>query len=149
ELAPRFRPVRLAISVFGSMMPTTWICATFPNAMKPTTFIVGLTLLSVVGIGLFLALTTAPPNAPNFFNASPPASPTRISYDFLGPRPFESDKMWISTDAGTFVFDLEKRRVLGQIFNASPVMLFDNPPRLLFYPNSPRSRQLTGCGNVC
>jgi hypothetical protein len=78
-------------------------------------------------------------NAPRF----PPAqSQPRIggykflSYEFLSQNPFEGGRMWISALQGTnsyhcFLFDIDRRLVLGELFNAKPLCLNRDQSKLL------------------
>jgi hypothetical protein len=78
-------------------------------------------------------------NAPQFMKSSPPAfgsNDTVHFLNFLTSRPFEGGKMCIGvvssrTNWQNLVFDIENRRVLGQLTNGWPVMLFGDPPKLL------------------
>jgi hypothetical protein len=99
-------------------------------------------LVLALAITLFVGLKSPRPNVPRFTKVQPPASVRHIHYDFLSPRPFEQGKMWIdasfiassgATNFGAFVYDIEHRRVLGQVTKGWPAMLFGNPPQLLCY----------------
>jgi hypothetical protein len=79
------------------------------------------------------------PNAPRF---RPAQSQPRLggyqvlSYEFLSPSPFEGGRMWISARQGTnsyhcFLFDIDRRLVLGELFNAGPVSMTRDQSKLL------------------
>ncbi len=51
-----------------------------------------------------------------------------IFYEFLNPSPFEGGKMWISLSANSndfhcYLYDIDRRLVLGELINASPCFL--------------------------
>src|SRR5690242_11610333 len=61
---------------------------------------------------------------------------TRLSYEFLTQRPFEGEKMWITVFTGTneyhcYLFDIARREILGELFNASPLFMNGDRSRLL------------------
>ena len=79
------------------------------------------------------------PNAPRFRGAqSQPrlGGHQVLSYEFLSPSPFEGGKMWISARQGTnsyhcFLFDIERRLILGELFNANLVSMTRDQSKLL------------------
>jgi hypothetical protein len=79
------------------------------------------------------------PNAPRF---RPSQSQPRmgdyqvLSYRFGSASPFEGGKMWISTFQGTnsyhcFLYDIDRRLVLGELFNAKPLCMNRDQSKLL------------------
>lgn len=59
-----------------------------------------------------------------------------LSYNFLAERPFAGDKVWLTTLASnrvshTYLFDLVRREVLGELTNADPVVLDSSGSKLL------------------
>ena len=78
------------------------------------------------------------PNAPKFVpirSFSIPAY-TGLYYEFLASRPFAGGKMWISLQNNTnwwatYLFDLEQRKVIGELRNAGPVFLNGDQTQLL------------------
>jgi hypothetical protein len=78
----------------------------------------------------------------------PPRGPAKIPaydeihYDFLSPSPFEGGKMWVAVFGGTnhghvFLYDLDQRKVLGELLNAIPVFMNRDQTRLLCYDRKP------------
>lgn len=90
------------------------------------------------------------PNAPRF---RPAQTQPRIggyqvlSYEFLSPSPFEGGRMWISTFQGTnsyhcFLFDIDRRLILGELFNAGPVFMNRDQSKLLCVQRATRKWSL-------
>src|SRR5579863_4157392 len=77
------------------------------------------------------------------FEAGPvqvsPGTYGSISYEFLSSSPFEGGKMWISTwpsGAGgqtyhTYLYDIEKRAILGELINAQPAFFNHDQSEML------------------
>jgi len=96
----------------------------------------------VLGLAiLLLLLVQSESNSPRF-NKSPsltfPSNATVHFLNFLTSRPFEGGKMCLGvsfsqTNWQLLIFDIEKRRVLGEVTNGWPVMLFGDPSKLLCY----------------
>jgi tRNA A-37 threonylcarbamoyl transferase component Bud32 len=91
---------------------------------------------------LMIALAALPflirSRKPSFEKVQPPVHLPLNTYDFLAQRPFEQGKMWIAAgDAqdhaqfGLFIYDIDRRQVLGRIRNATPVLQFGDPLQLL------------------
>jgi hypothetical protein len=57
---------------------------------------VAFVILVVLGTSLLIALTSPRQAVPQFARITPSVAASQISYDFLNPRPFQSDKMWIA-----------------------------------------------------
>ncbi len=82
---------------------------------------------------LLILLRSPNANAPQFKRLRTPLSlqPSHhIGYDFLSPRPFDGGKMWIysasnNSNIGALLYDIEDRKVLGQLTNAWPVTMID------------------------
>jgi len=92
--------------------------------------------------------------APRFIKSSTAtvgSNDTVYFLNFLTSRPFEGGKMCTAvystrTNWQTFVFDLEKRKVIGEVTNGWPVMLLGNRPKLLCSQPGrvvPRWKQIT------
>ena len=102
--------------------------------MKRIAFVSAFILLLVAAITLLVTLPSTSADTPGLAPA-PPLAPFS-SYNWMCPRPFNADKMWIFTQLGALppvglVYDLERHQVLGQVTNAWPEMLFGDPARLL------------------
>ena len=89
-------------------------------------------------------------NAPRF---RPAQSRPRIggykflSYEFLSPSPFEGGKMWINAFQGTnsyhyFLYDIDRRLVLGELLNAGPGFLNRDQSKLLCVQRTTRQWSL-------
>jgi hypothetical protein len=101
-----------------------------------------LILLVVLATSVFVALKSPDTNAPRFRKIGAPTSANQISYDFLSSRPFEGGKMWVLASPGgtnrpAFLYDIEHRRVFGEVINGWPEMLLTDPPRLVCSQSSP------------
>ena len=84
------------------------------------------------------------PNAPRFTRSLWFKVPTHthLSYQFLASRPFAGGKMWISLHnstnwSGSYLFDIEQRKVLGELQNAWPVLLNRDGTQLLCMRRGP------------
>jgi len=109
--------------------------------------------LAVAGLALLIVLRRPEPDAPQFL---PPPSDEVVrsyvftSYEFLSSSPFEGGKMWLlvlsgATNFHSLLFDIEQRRVLGELTNAEPVFMNHSQARLLCVNRSPSSaRTLRG-----
>jgi hypothetical protein len=98
--------------------------------------VIFLVVLAAIILLLWLDLQT---NAPRFIKSAPPALGSNATVhlvNFLTSRPFEGGKMCLGVSSGgtnwqTLVFDIENQRVLGQVTNGWPVMLFGDSSKLL------------------
>jgi hypothetical protein len=103
---------------------------------KRIAFVVG-----VLGLLVFLvvAVLSPNPNAPQFqkLPGNPAISASaQISYFLSPPGQFEDRKLWITiligrTNKGVFLYDLDRRRVIGQALKGSPVLTTGTPPKSL------------------
>ncbi len=97
--------------------------------------LVALPLALLVAGYLFIKWDPTPPRFQRLYSFSAPPY-TTLSYDFLGSRPFAGGKMWISLHNntnwwGAYLFDIEQRKIIGEIQNAWPVLLNSNQTQLL------------------
>ena len=87
---------------------------------------------------LVLHELTLDPTEPRFIPARDhfvPGKYSWMSYDFLSPSPFEGGKMWVgvgsSNEYHQFFFEIENRRILGELINAAPVFFNRDQNKLL------------------
>ncbi len=78
------------------------------------------------------------PNTPRYVavNTQPAGPFGSVHYDWAGAAPFVDGKIWISTtlnrtNGRQFLFDLEKRKVLGELFNGVAVFCNREQTKLL------------------
>lgn len=78
------------------------------------------------------------PTAPKFVRIRSFKVPphTGLHYEFLASCPFAGGKMWISLQDSTnwwatYLFDIEQRKVIGELRNAGPVFFYGDQTRLL------------------
>ena len=119
--------------------------------MKQVGYLAVLIIFLVMGISIFMGLKAGFSSAPKFQSAhAAPTSLGDIEYDFLNPRPFEAGKMWVygppngtNRHTGVFIYDIEKRQVLGTVINCWPAMLFGEPLKLVcFQPTQTSNNRL-------
>ncbi len=109
--------------------------------MRRFSVIVVLVVITLLGL---VVLRLPEPNAPQFKRLQTPPSiqySNEISYDFMSPRPFEGGKIWIRvwssrTNVEIFLFDIEQRKILGQLIKGWPVTMFDRSTLLCVGPVS-------------
>src|SRR5687767_8860275 len=86
--------------------------------------------LALLGVLLALLVWMSPPdpaNAPRFvrMDKQPAGAFQWQEYDWGGAVPFQGGKMWVMTTLGTnhpyLLYDLEKRRVEGEMLNGSAI----------------------------
>ena len=90
-------------------------------------------LLLLLLIFLFNWLATDP-NAPTFRPGPPqtPLPPLRyFGYEAYAEQPFAGGKVWLTTSSGTndihcYLFDLQSRKVLGELKNANPLFMTED-----------------------
>jgi hypothetical protein len=95
--------------------------------MKRTGIIAGIALL--LGLAILFTLAPKPDSvAPRFVpgHARSVSPATTIHYDWAAPVPFAEGKVWIwaissATNRHFFLYDLDTRLVVGELFNAGPV----------------------------
>jgi hypothetical protein len=87
---------------------------------------------------LFWVALRPPRDAPRFEKIASTNLPPHRSFhfDFLAQRPFQNDRMWIHVifsrnDYACFLYDIERRRIVGQLHNADPVFSSGDGTRLL------------------
>jgi len=86
-----------------------------------------------VAILFLVLLRLTESNAPQFKRLQTPpfVQPSNhVSFDFLSPRPFEGGELWIHatssrTNFESFLYDLNRRKVVGQLTRGWPVMQID------------------------
>ena len=127
--------------------------------------VIAVLLVASTFLLLVLVLRSPDPYAPQLRRLQAPpsfqSSPT-ISYDFLSPRPFASNEMLIHaasnrTNFETFLYDIEDKKIVGQLINGSPVTLIDrsisnlNGPTtsIAAHPSTGRQRQVNSCFGAC
>ena len=104
----------------------------------------------VLGFIAFIALVNwviSNPKIPRFESVSQPfvvPQYQQLRYEFLSTSPFEGDRMWISVSSGTngyhcYLYDIERKAVLGELFNASPAFMTRDQSMLLCVSRSPAS----------
>lgn len=58
-----------------------------------------------------------------------------INYDYLSPSPFQGGKVWVEAmskkQVHVYPFDIEKREILGELFNAWPELMNGDQTRVL------------------
>jgi len=120
------------------------------------TALVSTILLCLLGF-LFFKWLTLDGAAPRFQRADvQPAvgAYQSISYEFLNPSPFEGGKMWINVWSNgkgghTFLYDMEKQLILGELINAAPGFFNHDQTKVLCVqrtgppPNPTRSKAMT------
>jgi len=96
--------------------------------------------------GAVIVLIYRNPYAPRFQKVTsftPPAY-TLLTYDFGADRPFEGGQAWLTLLSGTngsasLLFDLEQRKVVGQLLNACPAYSSADRSKLLCLTRGPTS----------
>jgi hypothetical protein len=98
-------------------------------------------LVALVGV---IAVLSHNPYAPRFRKTKSFTAPPykTLHYDFLAERPFEGGQTWLTLIDGTngsasFLFDLENRKVVGQLLNASPAYSSADKSKLLCITRGP------------
>jgi hypothetical protein len=106
--------------------------------MKRTLIIVAIVLL--LGLSVILLEQPADSGAPRFIPGQPSTIEPRgtIHYDWADPAPFQGGKVWIWVIYGPgnrrfFLYDLEKRVILGELINGGPVLFNAGQTELLCY----------------
>lgn len=106
--------------------------------MKRLKVILPLLLLLFLGFLMIIHLSRTDPNAPRYVtvNTQPTGPFGRVHYDWGGAAPFVDGKVWIftilsRTNGHQFLFDLEKRKVLGELFNGGAVFCNQQGTKLL------------------
>jgi hypothetical protein len=107
--------------------------------MKRLVVLAGIGL--VIGLLIVAASSRKPdPFAPKFVpgTALPSGAFPTIHYDWAGAVPFAGGKVWIwamasPTNRHCFLYDLESRQVVGELFNAGPVFCNRDQTKLLCY----------------
>jgi len=92
----------------------------------------------VIGLLILVASSGKPdPLAPKFVPGQVlPAVPfPTIHYDWAGAVPFAGGKVWIwamasPTNRHCFLYDLDSRQVVGELFNAGPVFCSGDQTKL-------------------
>jgi hypothetical protein len=104
--------------------------------MKRTVIIAGIALL--LGLSILVTLLQKPdPQAPRFVPGQvQPTGLTTIDYDCGALVPFAGGKVWIwaissATNRHCFLYDLDARLVVGELFNAGPVFCNPDQTKLL------------------
>jgi hypothetical protein len=89
------------------------------------------------------------PSAPKFERVRSFKVPTytSLSYEFLASRPFVGGKMWIALHNstnwwGSYLFDIERREVIGELRSAWPVLLNRDGTQLLCMRRGPDKSSL-------
>ncbi len=93
----------------------------------------------LVFFGLFVALRDSrSPDAPRYVTElSQPVGPFGSEmYDLSGAKPFQDGKLWVTTtltrtNRHVFLYNLEERKVDGELFNAGPVFANLDQTKLL------------------
>src|SRR5260370_29385616 len=105
--------------------------------MNRTKIILPIALLLLLAVAL-LRPPKADPHAPKFVPAtSQPTGPfRREDYNWNTDIPFQGGKMWIwtilnRTNRHSFLYDLDNRIVLGELFNAGVAFANQDQTRLL------------------
>jgi hypothetical protein len=106
--------------------------------MKRIKIILPVVVLLLIGFLLIISLSPANSNAPRYVPVkTQPAGPFgSVHYDWAGAAPFVGGKVWIftalsRTTGHEYLFDLEKRKVLGELFNAGAVFANQDQTKLL------------------
>jgi hypothetical protein len=106
--------------------------------MKRTRIIGVVLLLFALGFLVIIYSSRTDPSAPRYVTLqNQPAGPFGSAhYNWSGPAPFFDSKVWIftalnSTNSHEFLFDLGKRKVLGELFNGGPVFFNQEHTKLL------------------
>jgi hypothetical protein len=107
-----------------------------------------LSLFGLIVLAALLGVLGSARNAPRFRPFRQPfrvRSYQNVYYDFLAPSPFEHDKMWISAWSGTndqhcFLYDIERKTVLGELFNARPQFITSDQSQVLCLADDPAPR---------
>jgi hypothetical protein len=104
--------------------------------MKRTATIAGTALL--FGLLILVTLPRKPdPQAPRFVPGQvQPIGLTSIHYNYSAPIPFAGGKVWIwassnATNRHCFLYDLDTRLIVGELFNAGPVFCNHDQTKLL------------------
>jgi hypothetical protein len=101
--------------------------------------VIAILLLLAFLVALFVRRLMVDPKAPTFHPAvsQPLISPyIGLSYEFLTQRPFEGGKMWITVfslphENHRYLFDIARRQIVGELFNADPIFMNGDQSRLL------------------
>jgi len=105
--------------------------------------IISAVLLVPIFLVLLITVVSSPsPNAPKFVpvHSQPNGPYTRMYYDWPGVVPVRDKKVWIWTMAGSnrtnlhiqhFLYDLDRRLVIGELLHANPVFSDRDQTRLL------------------
>ena len=120
-------------------MPPRW-----PSIKKIALFaFLLMALVAVLGF-LLVPWLKFDPGAPRFVAAKAgfvPGPWERIYYKSWTANPFEGGKMWITVgskkDNHIFLFDIEKRKVLGELFNAQPDFMNHDQSKVLCKQRAP------------
>jgi hypothetical protein len=106
--------------------------------MKRLKVILPVLLLLFIGFLLISSFSRSDPNAPRYVPVkTQPSGPFgSVHYDWGGATPFVGGKVWIftilsRTNGHEFLFDLEKRKVLGELFNGGAVFANQDQTKLL------------------
>jgi hypothetical protein len=112
--------------------------------MKRAKIILPIALFLILVLVLLTRLSKSDPNAPRFVPAlTQPTGPFGFVYDdFNGDVPFPGGKAWItavlsSTNHHGFLYDLDKRLVLGELVNASEAFCNQDHSKMLCKGFSP------------
>jgi hypothetical protein len=105
----------------------------------------GVTVLVILlFVAAFIFVIKQNPYAPHFREITSFTTPsyTEIYYDFLAQRPFEGGQAWLTLIGGTngttiILFDLERRKVIGQLLNAQPAYFTLDRSKLLCSTRGP------------
>ena len=113
--------------------------------------VLAILFVAAAGLALLFSIYGPEPGAPRF--RPPPSQEAMRSfafrqYEFLSPCPFEGGKMWILAWSGAtnfhyLLFDIEQRRVIGELTNATPAFMNRDQTRLLCVSRGP-ARTLVG-----
>jgi hypothetical protein len=103
--------------------------------------IISAALLVLIFLVLLISFSSSPsPTAPKFVPVrSQPAGPyASTSYDWSGVVPVRDGKVWITADSGgtnrhiqQFLYDLDRRLVIGELLYARPIFFNRDQSRLL------------------
>ncbi len=96
-------------------------------------------MVLVLGGGMLLARwSVIARSRPRFVPATKPVvlgTYDWVNLDYLHPSPFEGGKMWVETfakkEVHVYLFDIEKREILGELFNGWPAVMNGDQSRLL------------------
>jgi hypothetical protein len=105
---------------------------------RPSALAILITVFVLVLVVLLIKSLATDTTVPRFVSSSVnviPPNYSSVHYDFLSASPFEGGKMWVSVASTnkfkTFLLDVDRPAILGELVNASPVFFNRDRTRLL------------------